>query len=105
MGKRIILLKRPHLNWLDITGDGDEFGPLLLDEGCDGVDSVPHDVGPLGLLSLAALSLSLSLSAQTLGLLLLGLGPVLVEKLEQVGGCKMKRIYEAPSQSNLTGKS
>merc|ERR1719385_15650 len=76
-----------HLNWLDITGDGDEFGPLLLDEGCDGVNSVPHDIGPLGLLSLAALSLSLSLSAQTLGLLLLGLGPVLVEKLEQVGGC------------------
>ena len=51
---------------------------------------MPHDVGPLGLLSLAALSLSLSLSAQTLGLLLLGLGPVLVEKLEQVGGCKKK---------------
>jgi len=77
-----------NLNGLDIAGDGDELGSLLLNQSGDGVDAVTDNVGPLGLLLLGtALGLSLSLGPQPLGLLGLGLWTVLVKELEQVGGC------------------
>ena len=75
-----------YLDGVDIVSDADELGLLLLDEGGHGVDSMPEDGGPLG--GGVALACGAGLGALTEALLagLLGLGTVLVQKLEQLGG-------------------
>jgi len=78
------------LNGIDITGNDNQLRFLLLDEGGDGVDSVADNWWPLGSLGffvLAVLGLLLSTLTETTGLLLLSLWTVLVQKLEQLGGC------------------
>jgi hypothetical protein len=82
---------KTHLNGVDIVSDADELGLLLLYEGGDGVDPVADDGRTLsGRVSLA-LCAGLCALAEALLLLLLGLGTVLVQKLEQLGSCEKGR--------------
>jgi hypothetical protein len=75
------------LNGVDIVGDEDELGLLGLDEGDDVVETVLDGVWLLGdVLLLLALGDGGGLLVQTLLLLDLGLGTVLVEELEGLGG-------------------
>ena len=77
------------LNGVDIVGNDDELGLLGLDEGNDVVETVLGKDGLLRVLGggLVTLLLSLlSLGEETSLLLLLGLGLVLVEELEELGG-------------------
>jgi hypothetical protein len=77
------------LNGLNIVGDGDELGLLGLDKGDNVVKTVLGEDGLLGVGggSLVSLLLSvLGLGQETSLLLLLGLGLVLVEELEELGG-------------------
>ena len=69
------------LNGVDVVGNDDELGLVLLNQGGDVVESV-LDVHGLG--SLGVLGLSSGLEAELL--LLLGLGGVLGEELEELGG-------------------
>ena len=48
----------PNLNGVNVVGNNDELGLLLLDEGGDSVDAVAHNGGPLG----GGVSLTLSLT-------------------------------------------
>ena len=77
------------LDRVNVVGDHDEVGLLGLDEGDDVVESVLDEQGLLvGLLLdglVAGGNLGLSLLQQTSLLLLLGLGLVLVEQLEELG--------------------
>ncbi len=75
-----------HLDGVYVVGDDDEAGLLLLDERGDGVDPVADDGRALGGRVLLALSAGLGALAKALLLLLLGLGAVLVQELEQLGG-------------------
>jgi len=75
------------LDGVDVVGDEDELSLLLFDEGRDGVYSLTDDGGALGRLILLSGNTSFSAFAETLLLLLLGLGTVLVQKLEQLGSC------------------
>ena len=75
-----------YLNGVHVIGDDHELGLLLLDEGGDGVDSVSHDGSPLAGSVLLALGAGGGALPQPLLLGLLGLGPVLVHQLEQLGG-------------------
>ena len=75
-----------HLNGIHIVGDDDELGFLLLDEGGDGVDSVSDHGSPLAGSVLLPLSPGGGSLPQPLLLGLLGLGPVLVQQLEELGG-------------------
>lgn len=77
------------LDRVNVVGDHDEVGLLGLDEGDDVVESVLDEQGLLvGLLLdglVAGGNLGLGLLQQTSLLLLLGLGLVLVEQLEELG--------------------
>ena len=75
-----------YLNWVHIVGNDHELGLLLLDESGDSVDSVSHDGSPLARSVLLALGAGGGALPQALLLGLLGLGPVLVHELEQLGG-------------------
>lgn len=75
------------LNGVDIVGDEDERGLLVLDEADNVVETVLDDVGLLAdVLLLLALLDGGGLLEETLLLLRLGLRAVLVEKLEGLGG-------------------
>lgn len=75
------------LNGVDIVGDQDEGGLLVLDEADNVVQTELGGVGLLGdILLLLALRDGGSLLGQTLLLLSLGLRAVLVEDLESLGG-------------------
>ena len=75
-----------NLDGVNIISDDDEGSLLGLDEGGDVVDTVLDDEGLLGLGLGTLLDLSGSSSGQTLLLLDAGLGAVLVDELEQLGG-------------------
>lgn len=75
------------LNGVDIVGDEDESGLLVLDQADDVVEAVLDDVGLLAdVLLLLALLDGGGLLEETLLLLDLGLGAVLVEQLEGLSG-------------------
>ncbi|KAL3956280.1 hypothetical protein ACCO45_009126 [Purpureocillium lilacinum] len=75
------------LNGVDVVGDQDQRGLLVLNEADDVVQAVLDSVGLLAdVLLLLALLDSGSLLQETLLLLGLGLGAVLVEELEGLGG-------------------
>jgi len=73
------------LNGVDIVGDDNESSLLGLDEGDDVVKTVLGEEGLLGVLDLLALSGGSGSGGKTGLLLLLGLGAVLVEELEELG--------------------
>merc|ERR1719174_1372740 len=75
------------LDRVDIVSDDHELSLLLLHESGDGVDTVSHHGSPLGGSVLLALSPGGGSLPQPLLLGLLGLGPVFVQELEQLGGC------------------
>lgn len=75
-----------NLNGVNIIGNDDEGSLLGLDESGDVVDTVLDDEGLLGLGLGTLLDLSGGSSGQTLLLLDAGLGAVLVDELEQLGG-------------------
>lgn len=76
------------LDGVDVVGDGDELGLLLLNKGGDVVQAELDDSGGLRLNnSLGVLGLGLSSLQETSLLLGLALGLVLVEELEESGGC------------------
>ena len=81
-----------YLDRVDIVSDDHELSLLLLDESGDGVDAVPHHGGPLGGSVLLPLSPGGSSLPQPLLLGLLGLGPVFVQQLEQLGGCTEREV-------------
>jgi hypothetical protein len=75
------------LNGVDIVGDEDESGLLVLNQANNVVETVLDNVGLLGdILLLLALLDGGGLLEETLLLLGLGLGAVLVEELESLGG-------------------
>lgn len=75
------------LDGVDVVGDQDEGSLLVLDEANNVVETVLGDVGLLAdILLLLALRDGGSLLGETLLLLGLGLGTVLVEDLESLGG-------------------
>lgn len=75
------------LNGVDIVGDQDERGLLVLNQANHVVETVLDDVGLLAdVLLLLALLDGGSLLEETLLLLRLGLGAVLVKELEGLGG-------------------
>jgi len=74
------------LQRIDVIGNDDELGFLLLHEGGHGVDAVTNHRGPLGRSILLSLSLGDSASPQPLLLGLLVLRTILVQQLEQLGG-------------------
>ena len=75
------------LNRVDIVGDQDERGLLVLNQANNVVETVLDNVGLLAdILLLLALLDGGSLLEETLLLLGLGLGAVLVEELESLGG-------------------
>ena len=76
-----------HLNGVDIVSDDHQLGLLLLHESGDGVDAVSHYGSSLGGSVFLPLSPGSGSLSQPLLLGLLGLGPVLVQQLEQLGGC------------------
>ena len=75
-----------NLNGVNIVSNDDEGSLLGLNQSGDVVDTVLDDKGLLGLGLLTLLHLSSSSSGQTLLLLDAGLGAVLVDELEQLGG-------------------
>ena len=75
------------LNGVDIVGDEDERGLLVLNQANNVVETVLDDVGLLAdVLLLLALGDGSGLLGETLLLLDLGLRAVLVEELESLGG-------------------
>merc|ERR1719290_741441 len=74
------------LNGVNIVGDDHKLGLLLLDKSGHGVDSVADDSGTLSGSVLLASGPGGSALPQPLLLGLLGLRPVLVHQLEQLGG-------------------
>jgi len=74
------------LDGVNIVRNDDEGSLLRLDEGNNVVQAVLDEQGLLGVLDLLALSSLGSSSGETGLLLLLGLGAVLVEELEEMGG-------------------
>lgn len=75
------------LNGVDIVGDQDQGGLLVLNQANNVVETVLDSVGLLGnILLLLALLDGGSLLQETLLLLDLGLGTVLVKELEGLGG-------------------
>ena len=87
------LLKPPfcqstYLNGIDVIGDHNQLSFLLLNEGGDGVDTMTDNGSTLGGGILLASSASLGSLAKPGLLVLLGLRPVVVQELEQLGGCK-----------------
>ena len=75
-----------HLNWVHIVSDDHKLSFLLLHQSGDGVDAVSHHGSSLGGSVLLPLSPGGGSLPQPLLLGLLGLGPVLVQELEQLGG-------------------
>lgn len=93
------------LDGVDVVGDGDELGLLLLNKGGDVVQAELDDSGGLRLNnSLGVLGLSLG-SLQEASLLLgLALGLVLVEELEESGGCNGATVSAIVSKPWLTSR-
>jgi len=79
---------KTYLNGVDIIGDNDKLSFLLLNQGGDGVHTVADGESPLGGGVLLTGSASLSTGLEASLLVLLGLGPVLVQQTEQLSGCK-----------------
>jgi len=75
------------LDGIDIISNDDQLSFLLLDQGDDTVHSVTDNGGTLGGGICLALGLSLGSLLQSLLPGLLSLRPVLVQQLEQLGGC------------------
>ena len=73
-----------YLNGVNIIGDDDQLGLLLLNQGSDSVHTVADGESPLGGGVLLAGSASLSPGLETSLLVLLGLGPVLVQQTEEL---------------------
>ena len=80
-----------YLDRVDIVGNDNELSGLLLDQGGDGVDSVPDDGGSLGGGVTLAGGSGLSALTKALLLLLLRLGTVLVQQTEKLSGWKRKK--------------
>lgn len=78
---------QPHdnLHGVDIVGDDDQLGLLLLDEASDVVDAVADDGSALAVLSLVASGGSLCSLGQALLLLRLGLRAVTLAQAEELG--------------------
>ena len=76
-----------HLNGVDIVSDDYQLGLLLLHESGDGVDAMSDHGSSLARGVLLPLGPGGGSLPQPLLLGLLGLGPVLVQQLEQLGGC------------------
>jgi hypothetical protein len=77
------------LDRVNIVGNDDEVGLLLLDETDNVVETVLGKARLLGVLGgrlVSLLGLGLGLGQETRLLLLLGFGLVLVEELEELGG-------------------
>jgi len=75
------------LDGIDVIGDADQLRLLFLHERRHGVNAVADHGGALGGGVALAIGAGLGTLAKTILLLLLGLGAVLVQKLEQLGGC------------------
>merc|ERR1719188_2951248 len=75
------------LNGIHIIGDDHQLSFLLLNESGDGVDSVSHHGSSLAGGVILALGPGGGPLPQSLLLGVLGLGPVLIQQLEQLGGC------------------
>lgn len=71
-------------NGVNVVGDSDELSLLAFDQGNNVVKTVLDNDGLVGLHGLLAFSLGGSSSAETLTLLSLGLGAVLVGELEEL---------------------
>ena len=78
-----------YLNGINIVGDDNQLGFLLLNQGGDGVDAVSHHGSPLAGGVILALGPGGGALYQPLLLGILGLGSVLVQQLEQLGSWKM----------------
>lgn len=74
------------LDGIDVVGDNDHLGLVLLDQRGDVVEAELKVHGLLGLLGGALVgSLTLSLGLESVGLLLVGLGGVLSEQFKELG--------------------
>jgi hypothetical protein len=73
------------LNGVDVVGDDNKLGLVLLNECGDVVEAELKVHGLLGLASGFTSGASLSIGLQSAGLLLVGLGSVLGHKLEELG--------------------
>ena len=78
--------KLKYLNGVNIVGNDNKLGFLLLNQGGDCVGSVTESKGALGWGVFLACSTGFSASLKTSLPVLLGLWPVLVQKTEKLGG-------------------
>lgn len=74
-----------NLHGVDIVGDDDQLGLLLLDEPSDVVDAVAENGGALAVVSLGAAGVGLGSLGQALLLLRLGLRAVTLAQAEELG--------------------
>ena len=81
-----------HLNGVDIVSDDHKLGLLLLHESGDGVDAMSDHGSSLAGGVLLPLGPGGGSLPQPLLLGLLGLGPVLVQQLEELSGCTEKYL-------------
>jgi len=73
------------LNRVDVVGDHDHLGLVLLDQRGDVVEAELEVHGLLGLLGVLAASFALSFSLESVGLLLVGLRGVLGKQFKELG--------------------
>ena len=83
-----------HLDRVNIVSDDNELSLLLLHESGDGVNTVSHHGSSLAGGVLLPLSPGGGSLSQPLLLGLLGLRPVLVQQLEELGGCRIQGQYQ-----------
>lgn len=80
-------MKLAYLNGINIVGNHNELGFLLLNQGGDSVDTLADNIRALGRGISLSLGTSLGPIPQPLLLGLFALRAVLVQKLQQLSGC------------------